>query len=141
MTLPGSPHGSIKGKPRMQDLIKKLLDDKGTDWIQSLTSKVGFTKEQAADFVPDAVKNALGLVKDGKIDMDSIVKGDVSSALSGFDAKGLAEKVGIDESKAVSGLTELLPNLFSTIKEKFGGLDGLAGLLGDSGGMVGKLAG
>ncbi|MFN0253917.1 MAG: hypothetical protein ACKV2T_44045, partial [Kofleriaceae bacterium] len=120
--------------------MKTLLQEHGSSFISSLTSKAGFDQAQAQKFVPLAAEQSFEKIKSGAVDLDALVgKGDVTALISKLDLGALGAKSGLDAGKVTAGLKTLLPLVLNVLKQK--GLDAgaLKGLLG--GGAAGGLAG
>lgn len=126
----------------IEGLLKELLSEKGSSWVGMLTSKLGFSTEQAEGFVPAALEKVVGLFSSGKVDVADGL--DAGNILSKLDPGEIGKKVGVDADKAKEGLEGLIPNVVSSVEEKAGGADGLLSMLGKGGvgdaiGKLGKL--
>lgn len=134
------------------DFLQDILREKGGDLAAGLVEKAGFSTEQARSFLPEAASSVFDVAKAKAGDLDlSDLAGSTESLVGGVDVGALAQKVGIDSSKASSGLQALVPMLLSALGQKAGGLSQLSSLLGgegigkalggatDIGGMAGKL--
>ena len=122
----------------MDEMIKKLVADKGADMAAGLVGKLGLPEETAKKFVPPAVTFLVGWI--GK----KLASGeDVESAEVPADEVGeLAAEAGVSADVATKGLSALLPAVLGAAKEEAGGLGALGSLLGgdkDSG--IGAAAG
>ncbi len=123
------------------DLLKTLLDEHGPALVNELTTKTGFSADQARKFVPAAAQQAMDKVKSGGLDVKSLFGGgDLSAAIAKMDLGALAKTSGVDAGKAAAGLKALLPMIAKLLESK--GLDAnkLSALLGGGGGGLGGLA-
>jgi len=98
------------------DLISDFITDKGSELISTLID-LGFSQDQAEQFLPEAGKNVMSLIGEGQTDIDSI--------LDNINISALAEKIGIDSSLVSNGLKSILPTLLEKLGSK-----GVGGLLG-----------
>ena len=119
----------------MQELIEKLIGEHGGAWLEKL-SGLGFSMEQAKEFLPASLEAIVDRFQNGGFDLSSLLGNlDVDSILGKLDLGALAQKAGVDEGLAQNGLKELIPD----IAEKVTGDGGLLGKLGgDAGGLLGK---
>lgn len=99
--------------------ITDLISNNSSTLISSL-SNLGFSQEQAEQFLPEAGKNIMTQLTEGNIDTESILKN--------IDVAAIAEKTGIDPSLAASGVTSLIPDLLAKFKE-----NGVSSILGKVG--------
>lgn len=124
-------------------LIKGIVGDKLGDWTGMLVEKFGFSSDQAGGFIPAMIEKVTSLFSEGGLDFGDGF--DVSSIIEKLNPAELADKVGIDASKATEGLQGLMPDLLGSLQEKAGGAEGLMSMLsggkGGIGGIVGKLGG
>lgn len=135
----------------MNEMVQKLIQERGPELVQSLVSKVGFSAEEAQGFLPVAVEKLMAALQGGGLDFGELLGGGgVASLLSKLNTREIAADSGLDEAKAEAGLGELVPNVLSALKEQSGGAEGLLsalgggksdGLLGAAGGLAGKLFG
>lgn len=128
----------------MNELIQSLLGDKIGPLVTLLTEKFDFDLAEAKAFVPASLSKIADVFGSGKVDLSGGL--DPSALIEKLDIRALAEKVGIEEDKARSGLVGILPQVTDALSEKAGGLEGFAALLGggeskDLLGSVGKLFG
>ena len=100
----------------MMDFISGFITDKGSELISTLID-LGFSQDQAEQFLPEAGKNVMSLIGEGQTDIDSI--------LDNINISALAEKIGIDSSLVSNGLKSILPTLLEKLGSK-----GVGGLLG-----------
>ncbi len=119
----------------IDDLIKKIASEKSGEWIAMLTSKLGFTGDQASGFIPAAISRIQGLFTSGGLDISKGV--DVKSIMSKLNPAEIGKEVGVDADKATKALEGVVPDMLSTLEEKSGGLSSL--LSGGLGGAMGKL--
>lgn len=117
----------------MQAILQQLLGDKASQWTQTLTEQAGFSGEEAQSFLPAALDKVCGVFQQGDLDFDA------SSLLGKLDPSGLGSALGIGGEKATTGLRALLPDVLSSIQDKFDP-DSLQSLLGgEAGGLLGKV--
>ncbi len=127
--------------------IQAILKQFGPALTQQLTSKSGFTGQQAQGFLGALLPGILSAVKGGGLNLQSLLGGDASSLLSKLDLGGMAKSAGIDKAKAEAGAKEVVPGLLKQLQSQSGGLEGLLGKVGGAGGAqdllkkAGKLLG
>ena len=110
----------------MNELIEKLVADKGTDMAKDLVAKVGLSEEQASKFVGPAVTFLVGWV--GKKLASGEDVDDVT--VPEEEVQAVAAEAGIPSGLASSALTRMLPAVLGAAKEESGGLGAIASLLG-----------
>lgn len=116
------------------DILKTLLDDHGPALTSELTSKAGFSADQAKKFVPAAAQQALDKIKGGGFDLKSLLGGgDVSALIGKMDLAGLSKTAGIDAGKAAIGLKAILPMIMKLIQSKGFDANKLTEMLGGGG--------
>jgi hypothetical protein len=135
----------------MNQMVQQLIGEHGSELVQNLVSKLGFSAEEAQGFLPVAVEKLMAALQGGGVDIGQLVGGGgVDAVLSMLNAGEIAASSGIDEAKAAAGLGELVPNFLSVLKAQSGGAEGLLSalgggksdeLLGAAGGLAGKLFG
>jgi hypothetical protein len=123
--------------------LQKLMQEKGPQLVEQLTSKAGFAPQQAQSFLQRLVAKVVDLVKGGGLDLKALVGGgDFGSVLSKLGLGQIASQVGIDEAKATAGAKAVLPGILQFAQQQLGGLHGVAGAAGDilkkAGGLFGK---
>jgi hypothetical protein len=105
--------------------IAKLIQDQGTSLIQQLTTKAGFSPEQAKAFVPKLVTKGVELFKGGGLDPKSLTgPGGVGGLIGKIGIGDLARDVGIDVGKATEGAKVTLPGVIQAIQKQAGGAAG-----------------
>ncbi len=131
------------------DLLKGILQEKGAELVSQLTGQIGFSRDQAERFVPEAGSAVVDSIKGqaAELDLENLTSAEnVQALMGGIDAGSLASKVGIPASLSESGLKALVPSLLGFIGAKAGG-SGLTSLLGGMGKLggaseaIGKLGG
>lgn len=123
------------------DLLKSLLDEHGSSLVNELTTKTGFSADQAKKFVPAAAQQTMDKVKSGGIDVKSLFSGgDLSAVIGKLDLGALAKTSGVDAGKAAAGLKAILPMIVKVLQSKGLDANALSGLLGGGGGGLGGLA-
>lgn len=119
--------------------ISKLIQEHGSALTQQLTSKAGFTPQQATSFLPLVVGKVMEVLKGGKFDVKSLLGGAGAASIIGKLGIGdIAKKVGIDEAKATAGAQAVVPSLLQSL-QKGGGLESLLGNVGGAAGGAGDL--
>lgn len=119
--------------------LSKIIQQYGPALTQQLTSKAGFTSQQATSFLPLVIGKVMEVVKGGKFDIKSLIGGAGASAIIGKLGIGdIAKKVGIDEAKATAGAQAVVPSLLESL-QKGGGLESMLGGLGGAAGGAGDL--
>lgn len=123
----------------MKEVIEQILSLKGGNWTSLLTDKLGFSMDQASAFLPNSLKQIFKVFEGGKVDLGSILGGDgVSKLMEKVDLDEIAEKSGLAPEKAREGLEQLVPDMLASVREKAGDAEGLMGMLGDKGDLLGK---
>ncbi len=127
----------------MEEMLKQLMDEKGSAWVQLLEDRVGFGQEQARGFLSGLADSVQGLFKEGKLDPSSLLGGDIRSVVENLDLAELGATVGVDARKAEQGVEVVTPEIVNAVKQKMGqgGLLDLLGGSGGLGGLAGKLFG
>ena len=123
-------------------MLDQFLGEDKSALVSSMVSKLGLSKEQADGFVTKAVSSIQGAFRDGKVDFDKLMKGDLSGLASSLDLGALSEFFGGDRGKAQSGISTLLETLTKQLSSK--GIDAealLAQFGGGSGGVAGAISG
>ncbi len=130
------------------DFLSGILKEKSPQLMGALTSKAGFSPEQAEKFVPAAGSAVMDTMKSqaGNLDLDNLSSpNNVKTVMGGIDAGSLASMAGVTPQQSVGGLTAIVPMLLGLIGSKAGGASGLVSMLGGGGidklGKVGKLFG
>lgn len=122
------------------DFLNEILKDKGAEMASALTSKAGFSADQAEKFVPEAGSSAVEALKSkaSSLDMENLASpGNISSILGGIDIGALAGKVGVTADQGSKGLTTMLPMLLGLMGSKAKGMAGMMSMLGLGGGAAG----
>lgn len=129
-------------------MLKELLDgDDKKSIISAITSKLGASDGEAGGFLDkalDMIENAIG---SGKLDLDAILKGDISSLKSAIDLGSLGQMLGGGKEKGEQGVEAMI----GPLKDKLSGSGDLSGMLGKimggdgegggAGDLLGKLGG
>ncbi len=126
-------------------MLAELLSDQKDGIVNAISSKAGATQEQAGGFLEVAISKIEDLVGAGKLDIASLLKGDVSALTSSLDLGMLGSILGGGEDKAKQGLGALM----GPLQDKLGGgdaaglIEGLTGkgAVGDTLGGLGKMFG
>lgn len=123
----------------MQNLLQDFLSKQGPALIQTLSSKLGFTQQQASGFLGAIVGNATKVLGTKGFDAKTLLGGGTGALLAKLDLPGIAKQVGIDAKKADAGAAEVVPSLLKHLEKGAGGLEGMLGKVG--GGGLAKSAG
>jgi len=135
------------------DLLKNILAERQQDLAAELTRAVGFSKDQAERFVPDAGTEVLTALtqRPGDLDLANPTSAaNVGSIIRGLDVAAIAGRAGISADQGKRGLTTLVPMLlgFFAKADTNGGLlsilqasGGASDALGTLKGLGGKLFG
>ncbi len=116
------------------DILKQLLADKGSVLLPLLTSKLGMSGDQAANFLPAAAQKIIGAVSGGGLDLGALLGGgDLGALISKIDIPGLARETGVDKETAAKGVQTVAPPLLAGLKEKAGSAEGMLSMLGGAG--------
>lgn len=124
------------------DFLNDIIKERGGDLIAELTSKAGFSTDQAARFVPAAGSSVMDALTARASDLDL---GDLTSASAlgtitqQMDIGALSQKAGVTADQGAKGLSSILPMLMGLIGEHGKGAGGLLSLLTASGGAAGGL--
>jgi len=105
--------------------IKEILSGHGPELLKTL-EQVGFSAEQAQQFLPEAGQKIAAAVSGGGL--GDLLSGDaVGGLLENVDVASLTSKLGIDSGLVRSGLNAIVPQILEGLK---GGTGGLLGGLG-----------
>ena len=123
-------------------MLQELLGGDAQGIISAISSKVGASEGQAGGFLEKALSMIEQAVASGKLDMDSLLKGDLSSLTSALDMGSLGQMLGGGEDKAQQGLDAMI----GPLKDKLAGEGDLGAMLGnltgqDGGQAVGDIMG
>ncbi|NNF26662.1 MAG: hypothetical protein HKN73_05555 [Gemmatimonadetes bacterium] len=122
------------------DFLNAILKEKGAEMVSALTSRAGFSADQAEKFVPEAGSAAVEVLKSNasSLDMANLASpGNISEILGGVDVAALAGRVGITVDQGSKGLTTMLPMLLGLMGSKAEGMTGMMSMLGLAGGAGG----
>lgn len=108
-------------------MIQELLGGETKNIISAIASKVGSSDAQASGFLDQALSMIEGLRSSGKLDVNSLLKGDLSALTSTLGLGSLGSLLGGGEDKAEQGLGALI----GPLKDKLAGQSDLAGMLGN----------
>ncbi len=123
-------------------MLQELLGGDVRSIISAISSKVGASEAQAGGFLDQALTMIEQAIASGKLDMDALLKGDLSSLTSALDMGSLGQLLGGGEGEAQQGLDAMI----GPLKDKLAGQGDLSAMLGnltgqDGGQAVGDLMG
>lgn len=117
------------------DLVKEFLDARGRNVLSAL-AEAGFNREQANRFIPEAVRELVGVIPTQ--DLTGLLNEDASQQaprlLGAVDISAMAARLGIDTDMAGAGVAALIPQFLGLIRDR--NLGSLISMLG-KGGMGG----
>lgn len=134
-------------------MIEALLKKHSGELIGALTGAGGLDTGEAKSLLPPAISGIGDVLGSGNLDVSKLLgSGGAAELLGKLDLAGIAASAGLNEGKAQSGLSSLIPVVVSLLGEKAGGADGLLSMLGRGsgggsaalgaiGGIAGKLFG
>lgn len=122
-------------------MLGELLSGERDGIIGAITSKVGASEDQAGGFLDKAISMIEGLIGSGDLDIQSLLKGDLSALTSKLDLGSLGSMLGGGEDKAKQGIEALAGPLTSKLGEGGDAKDLLEKLTGGKGGLGGALGG
>lgn len=96
-------------------MIEQLLGRDLNALASSMATRLGLPADQAESFVSKALASVESGFMNGRIDLDSLLKGDFSSLLGPMDLGALSQFFGGDTAKARSGVVALLESLSSQV--------------------------
>ncbi len=111
-------------------MIQELLGGDAKNIISAISSKVGASESQAGGFLDKAISMIEQAIASGKLDINTLLKGDLSALASSLDLGSLGNLLGGGEDKAKTGLEAMI----GPLKDKLAGQ-------GDLGAMLGNLTG
>lgn len=133
------------------ELMRQLLEKHGDELVQKLMARSGFDANEARSFVPAAAQALLGALREGNLDLGSLLEGAAMESLVGaVDLGALSRAGGVEEARARAGLETVAPTMLSELQRSAGGVggllsqldgDGAGGLAGAARGLAGKLFG
>jgi len=102
-------HESKNGDP--MDTLKDLINEHGPLLIDKLEC-IGFSVDQANNFLPEAGKAIDHALSTGSIDFQALFNDvEMEPLLNGFDVNTIATKIGIDASQVINGIMRIWPFL------------------------------
>lgn len=120
------------------DFLNDIIRDRGADLIAELTSKAGFSTDQAERFVPAAGSSVMDMVASRTSDLDLTDLASASSVrtiMEHLDVGALSRTAGVTAEQGAKGLTSLLPMLMSLIGDHAKDAGGLLSMLGAGGAL------
>ncbi|HED53574.1 MAG TPA: hypothetical protein ENJ00_05165 [Phycisphaerales bacterium] len=111
-------------------MLEQLLASHKDELLGALTSKLGVSSDQAGGFLSKLIGMIQSLIGDGKLDVQDLLKGDVSSLTGKLNMDELGGLLGGGKEQAEQGLSAVI----GPLSEKIGGL-------GDAGDLLGKITG
>ena len=113
-------------------MLDKLLGNNKNELISALTGKLGVSEDQAGGFLGKLMPMIEGLIGDGKLDIQSLMKGDLSALKSGLDMNMLGGLLGGGKEKAEEGIDAIASPLSKQLDKLDDPMGMLGGLLGGS---------
>ena len=108
-------------------MLEELLGDQKDNLIKIVMEKLGVSGDQAGGFIGKLLPMAEGLIGDGKLDPSALLKGDVSSLVSGLDMDSLGAALGGGREQGEAGVSAVA----GPIGEVLDGLDDPMEMLGN----------
>ncbi len=101
------------------DVIKACIEEYKFEFTRKLES-VGFTRDQARNFLPETATGISGLTENSYIAerMVDLLTTDTSALLSGLNVGAMSDRVGIQPAKVISGLQAITPLLNRILSDK-----------------------
>ena len=129
-------------------MLEALLKEHSGELLGALTGGAGLETSEAESLLPPALSGIGDVIGSGDLDLTSLLGGGgdgVSALLQKLNIAEIASSAGIEEGRAQSGLSSLIPVALSLLGDKAGGAEGILGMLGGSsgsgGGALGALGG
>ncbi len=100
------------------ETLKDLINEHGPLLIDKLEC-IGFSVDQANNFLPEAGKAIDHVLSTGHIDFQTLFSGvEMELLLNRFDVNMIATKIGIDASQVIHGMMCIWPFLVKTLLVK-----------------------
>ena len=122
-------------------MLSELLSGERDGIISAITSNLGASQDQAGGFLDKALSMIEGLIGSSDLDIQALLKGDLSALTSKLDLGSLGSMLGGGEDKAKQGLEAIAGPLSSKLGEGGDAMDMLSKLAGGEGGLGGALGG
>lgn len=117
-------------------MIQELLGGDAKQIISAISSKVGASESQAGGFLDKAIGMIEQAIASGKLDINALLKGDISSLKSALDLGSLGSVLGGGEDKAEQGLHAMI----GPLKDKLASQGDLSSMLSNLTGQDGSQA-
>lgn len=114
-------------------MLDKLLIGHKDTLIKALTSKLGVNEDQAGGFLAKILPMIQGMFSDGKLDANSLMKGDLSAVKNNLDLGMLGGLLGGGKEKAEQGIDAIADPISNELGKLDNPMEMLGGLL-DGGG-------
>lgn len=112
------------------DMIKACFEEYQSEFTQKLQG-VGFTTNQAREFLPETASGISGLTENSYIaeKIGDLLSGDSAALLGALNVGAMSEKVGIRPEQVMSGLKAITPLLNQVLVGKSDEMSGASATL------------
>ncbi len=114
-------------------MLDQIMGDQRERLINMLSSKLGVSDDQAGGFLSKLLQKIEILMGEGKLDVDSLLKGDLSSLKSNLDLDNLGALLGGGREKAEQGIDAVSTPIAEQLDKLDDPMQMLGGLLGGGG--------
>ena len=124
------------------DFLNDIIGDRGGELIAELTSKAGFSADQATRFVPAAGSSVMDALtsRASDLDLDDLASPSaIGTITQQLDIGALSQEAGVTAEQGAKGLSSILPMLMGLIGDHAKGAGGLLSLLNAGGAGEGGL--
>ncbi len=111
-------------------MLDQIVGEKKDELIKLLSSKLGVSDDQAGGFISKLMQKMEILLGEGKLDVDSLLKGDLSSLKSNLDLDNLGALLGGGKEKAEQGIDAVSTQIAEQLDKLDDPMQMLGGLLG-----------
>jgi hypothetical protein len=121
-------------------MLDQIIGDQRDNLVNMLSSKLGVSGDQAGGFLSKLLQKIEILMGEGKLDVESLLKGDLSSLKSNLDMDNLGALLGGGKEKAEQGIDAVSHPIAQQLDKLDDPMGMLGGLLGgsDSGDLMSK---
>ncbi len=111
-------------------MLDQIIGDQRESLINLLSSKLGVSDDQAGAFLSKLLQKIEILMGEDKLDVDSLLKGDLSSLKSNLDLDNLGALLGGGNEKAEQGIEAVSAPIAEQLDKLDDPMQMLGGLLG-----------
>lgn len=119
----------------LDQIINQVLGDKKSDIVTTLMGKLGVNEGQAGGFLEMLVPQVMAMLKNGKLDVESLLGGNTAALKGGLNMDALGQLLGGGRAEADRAVDAVAQPIGEQLKG-VGDLQGLLGQLGDVQGML-----